>query len=171
MTPPPPVLDHVVIDVRDHIDEAMPRFASLGFLLTPRGHHTLGSVNHLAMFATDYLELLGFGANGATRTEIARFPAGLNGLVFKTNDADLVHRHAAAAGLPVLPVQSFSRPVTLDGATTRRAVSYHPPRSGQDRDGACLFLRAPDSRPRVAARMADAPQRCPRDRTRGGRDR
>ena len=117
MTLPSPVLDHVVIDVRDRIDEAMRCFTSLGFVLTPRGHHTLGSVNHLAMFATDYLELLGFGEGGATRTEIARFPAGLNGLVFKTADADLVHRHAAAAGLPVLPVQAFSRPVALGGAT------------------------------------------------------
>jgi len=115
MALPSPVLDHVVIDVRDHIDEAMRCFGSLGFQLTPRGHHTLGSVNHLAMFATDYLELLGFGEDGATRTEIARFPAGLNGLVFKTTDADLVHRQAATAGLPVLPVQAFSRPVALDG--------------------------------------------------------
>jgi hypothetical protein len=112
-----PVLDHVVIDVRDHIDEAMRCFASLGFLLTPRGRHTLGSVNHLAMFTTDYLELLGFGEYGATRTEITRFPTGLNGLVFKTTDADLVHRQAQAAALPVLPVQSFSRPVDLDGTT------------------------------------------------------
>ena len=117
MTPPPPVLDHVVIDVRDRIDEAMRCFSALGFQLTPRGHHTLGSVNHLAMFATDYLELLGFGEEGATRLEIARFPVGLNGLVFKTGDAEQVHRQATAAGLPVLPVQSFSRPVTLDGAT------------------------------------------------------
>jgi hypothetical protein len=117
MTLSPPVLDHVVIDVRDRIDDAMRCFSALGFQLTPRGHHTLGSANHLAMFATDYLELLGFGEDGATRTEIARFPAGLNGLVFKTTDADRVHRHAAEAGLPVLPVQSFSRPVTLDGAS------------------------------------------------------
>src|SRR4029077_7452522 len=83
--------------------------------LTPRGRHTLGSVNHLAMFTTDYLELLGFGEDGAGRPELMPFPVGLNGLVFKTTDADLVHRHAAAAGLPVLPVQSFSRPVMLDG--------------------------------------------------------
>jgi hypothetical protein len=117
MTLSPPVLDHVVIDVRDRIDDAMCCFSALGFQLTPRGHHTLGSANHLAMFATDYLELLGFGEDGATRTEIARFPAGLNGLVFKTTDADLVHRHAVEAGLPVLPVQSFSRPVTIDGTT------------------------------------------------------
>src|ERR1700720_2197884 len=109
-----PVLDHVVIDVRDRIDEAMRCFQSLGFQLTPRGRHTLGSVNHLAMFATDYLELLGF-AGDAIRPEIMRFPVGLNGLVFTTADADSVHAKAAAAGLPILPVQSFSRPVTLGG--------------------------------------------------------
>jgi hypothetical protein len=126
-----PVLDHVVIDVRDHIDDAMRCFAALGFQLTPRGHHTLGSVNHLAMFATDYLELLGFGEGGATRTELARFPAGLNGLVFKTTDADLVHREAEAAGLPVLPVQSFSRPVTLGGAT--RDARFRTTRLDPDR--------------------------------------
>jgi len=117
VTPPSPVLDHVVIDVRDRIDEAMRCFASLGFHLTPRGHHSLGSLNHLAMFATDYLELLGFGEHGTARPELMSFPVGLNGLVFKTADADLVHRRAAAAGLPVLPVASFSRPVTLDGVT------------------------------------------------------
>jgi hypothetical protein len=120
VTLPSPVLDHVVIDVRDRIDEAMACFSALGFRLTPRGRHTLGSVNHLAMFATDYLELLGFPKDGETRAEITRFPEGLNGLVFKTADADLVHREAAAAGLPVLPVQSFSRPVAL-GAETRDA--------------------------------------------------
>jgi hypothetical protein len=112
-----PVLDHVVVDVRERIEEALRCYQSLGFQLTPRGHHTLGSVNHLAMFATDYLELLGFADGGAIRPEIMRFPIGLNGLVFKTSDADLVHREAAEVGLPVLPVQAFSRPVVLDGAT------------------------------------------------------
>jgi catechol 2,3-dioxygenase-like lactoylglutathione lyase family enzyme len=114
VTPPSPVLDHVVIDVRERIEEAMHCFTALGFQLTPPGHHTLGSVNHLAMFATDYLELLGFGENGAARPEIVPYPIGLNGLVFKTADADAVYRQAEAAGLPVLPVQSFSRPVALD---------------------------------------------------------
>ncbi len=112
----PPVLDHVVVDVRDHMDEAAQAFAALGFRLTPRGHHTLGSMNHLAMFATDYLELLGFGEGGANRPELAPFPVGLNGLVFKTADADVVHAHALAASLPILPVQAFSRPVEIDGA-------------------------------------------------------
>jgi len=112
----PPVLDHVVIDVRDRMDQAAQIFEALGFTLTPRGFHTLGSMNHLMMFGTDYLELLGFGTGGGmARPELAPFPVGLNGLVFKTADADAVHAHAAGAGLPILPVQSFSRPVDLGG--------------------------------------------------------
>jgi hypothetical protein len=74
VAPPSPIFDHIVIDVRDRIDEAAQRFAQLGFQLTSRGHHTLGSSNHLALFATDYLELLGFGAGGASRAEIQPFP-------------------------------------------------------------------------------------------------
>ena len=112
---PSPILDHVVIDVRDRMDEAARTFAALGFHLTPRGHHTLGSMNHLMMFQADYLELLGFGETGASRPELAPFPVGLNGLVFKTDNADAVHAHAASVGLPILPVQSFSRPLELDG--------------------------------------------------------
>ena len=117
MPQPSPILDHIVIDVRDRIDDAARRFAELGFQLTPRGHHTLGSSNHLAMFATDYLELLGFGPGGRTRAEIEPFPIGLNGLVFKADDAERIYQHALAAGLPTQPVQSFSRPVKLIGET------------------------------------------------------
>ncbi|HEX3954049.1 MAG TPA: VOC family protein [Stellaceae bacterium] len=112
---PPPVLDHLVIDVRDRMDEAAQTFAALGFVMTPRGHHTLGSMNHLMMFGTDYLELLGFGDGGVARPELAPFPIGFNGLVFKTANADAVYAHAFGAGLPIMPVQSFSRPVELDG--------------------------------------------------------
>jgi Glyoxalase-like domain len=117
VTAPSPILDHIVIDVRDRIDEAAQCFARLGFQLTPRGHHTLGSSNHLAMFTNDYLELLGFGAGGASRAELQPFAIGLNGLVFKAENADEIYRHALAADLPILPVQSFSRPVTLAGST------------------------------------------------------
>src|SRR3954463_12237234 len=113
MTLPPPVLDHVVIDVRDRMDEAARVFDSLGFTLTPRGHHTLGSMNHLMMFGTDYLELLGFGPGGATRPELAPFPVGLNGRFLKPDAAVSGYVHAAGPGLPILPVQSFSRPVDL----------------------------------------------------------
>jgi Glyoxalase-like domain len=117
VAPVSPILDHIVIDVRDRIDEAAECFAELGFELTPRGHHTLGSSNHLAIFASDYLELLGFGADAAARPEIASFPIGLNGLVFKTEDAEGTFQEARAAGLPIQPVQSFSRPVTLERET------------------------------------------------------
>ena len=117
MALPSPTLDHIVIDVRDRLDEAARCFAGLGFRLTPLGRHTLGSSNRLAMFAADYLELLGFGEGGTSRPEIQPFPIGLNGLVFKADDAERVYRHALAAGLPIRPVQSFSRPVMLaDGA-------------------------------------------------------
>src|SRR5258708_4367778 len=98
------------------MDEAARLYQALGFTLTPRGYHTLGSMNHLMMFATDYLELLGFG-EGRMRPELAPFPIGLNELVFKTDDADATFAHAQSAGLPILPVQAFSRPVTLDGGT------------------------------------------------------
>jgi hypothetical protein len=115
---PSPVLDHAVIDVRERMDEAARVFAGLGFTLTPRGYHTLGSMNHLMLFGADYLELLGFADGGTARPELAPFPIGLNGLVFKTDDADRVYAHAAGAGLPILPVQSFSRPLEIEGRST-----------------------------------------------------
>jgi catechol 2,3-dioxygenase-like lactoylglutathione lyase family enzyme len=111
-----PTLDHVVIDVRDRMDEAARLYQALGFTLTPRGYHTLGSMNHLMMFGSDYLELLGFG-EGRMRPELAPFPIGLNGLVFKTDDADATFAQAQSQGLPILPVQAFSRPVALESGT------------------------------------------------------
>lgn len=117
MALPSPILDHIVIDVRDRLAEAACCFVRLGFQLTPLGRHTLGSSNRLAMFATDYLELLGFGEGGTSRTDIQPFPIGLNGLVFKADDAQGIYRHALTAGLPIGPVQSFSRPVRLADGT------------------------------------------------------
>ena len=52
-------LDHAVINVHFGMDRAEPLFQTLGFTLTPRGYHSLGSINHLMMFGTDYLELIG----------------------------------------------------------------------------------------------------------------
>jgi len=111
----PATLDHVVVDARDRMDEAVQIYQTLGFQLTPRGYHTLGSINHLAIFGTNYLELLGFGEASAMRPELAPFPHGLNGLVFKTDDAEATFRQAQAAGVPVLPANAFSRPLELDG--------------------------------------------------------
>ena len=58
MTLPAATLDHVVINARDDMDRAADIYRRLGFTLTERGYHSLGSINHLAMFGTDYLELI-----------------------------------------------------------------------------------------------------------------
>lgn len=111
-----PALDHLVIDVRERLDQAAETYRALGFQLTDRGYHTLGSANHLAMFATNYLELLGMGRPGSPiRPELMVFPPGLNGLVLATTDADAQFQDLNARGVGVQAPQSFSRAVLLDG--------------------------------------------------------
>src|SRR5690349_17329137 len=85
---PVPTLDHVVINVRHRIDEGAETYRRLGFTLTPRGYHTLGSMNHLAMFGTDYLELIAAPEGAGQRQEILDAPEGLNGLVWGSEDSD-----------------------------------------------------------------------------------
>src|SRR6185437_15593295 len=51
-------LDHVVINTLFDMDRAAALMSQLGFTLTPRGYHSLGSFNHLVMFEHDYLELI-----------------------------------------------------------------------------------------------------------------
>jgi hypothetical protein len=55
--PPPLAIDHAVIAIRD-LDAAAESFSALGFTLTPRGYHSIGSQNHCIMFARTYIELL-----------------------------------------------------------------------------------------------------------------
>jgi hypothetical protein len=119
---PVPTLDHVVVSVRDRLEEAHAAYRRLGFTLTPRGHHTLGSMNHLAVFGTDYLELLAVPPGEARRPEILEAPMGLNGLVFGTEDSSAVYQALGAAGVPVEPPDAFSRPVELPGGTRRDAA-------------------------------------------------
>lgn len=113
-----PRVDHVVLDTRDRLEEAVRVYRSLGFQLTDRGRHTLGSINHLAVFESDYLELLGFDiAAAAVRADIAQYPVGLNGLVFATPSADCLFHDLKARGVPVQEPVAFSRPVILpDGS-------------------------------------------------------
>ena len=112
-------IDHVVINTRYEMDEAAEQFASLGFTLTDRGYHTLGSINHLMMFNTDYLELIGLpaasGGNTVTRPGISDAPVGINGLVFKTADASQTYAHLQSVGMDGDPPKAFSRPVELGG--------------------------------------------------------
>lgn len=110
-------IDHVVLVVRD-LDAARDTFARLGFTVSPRGHHTLGSQNHCVMFGHDYVELLVSpeGAPHPSRqyyTEFARAGDGLAGIALKSADAKGAYTEALWAGFqPADPVE-FSRPVEL----------------------------------------------------------
>ena len=116
-----PTLDHVVVNTRDRIDEAADIYRALGFTLTPKGHHSLGSVNHLAIFGTDYLELIGVPDASSPRQDVMAFPPGLNGLVFGTDDSAALHAALTQSGIAASAPREFSRPVALaDG--TRDAV-------------------------------------------------
>ena len=127
-----PKLDHVAINVLYQMDRAEGAFRNLGFQLTKRGHHTLGSINHLMIFGTDYLELVGLPAdskiNKPDRPEIAKAGLGINGLVFKTSDADETYAHLQELGMAGDPPKSFSRPVELPNGTVDarfRTVQLH----------------------------------------------
>ena len=109
-------LDHLVINTLFDMDRAAALMSRLGFTLTPRGYHSLGSINHLVMFEHDYLELLGLPAGtDNVRKDLLESPRGLNGLVFKAGDADAIQHSLRDSGIAMLEPQSFSRPVTIDG--------------------------------------------------------
>lgn len=116
--PPPdgitPIVDHVVVNVLGKLDEAAAQYEALGFTLTERGHHTLGTSNNLAIFSTNYLELIGYmPGREASRPDLWQHPAGLTGLVFKSVDPKIVYEAMAARGVPVEEPASFARPVRL----------------------------------------------------------
>ena len=115
MALPAATLDHVVINARDDMDHAADLYRRLGFTLTERGYHSLGSINHLAMFGTDYLELIAV-PKGATsgRIDLLNYPFGLNGLVFGSEDSTITFNELSKAGVPVEPPVEFTRPVKVD---------------------------------------------------------
>ncbi len=116
MTLPVATLDHVVINARDDMDHAADVYRRLGFTLTERGYHSLGSMNHLAMFGTDYLELIAIPKSATSgRLDLLTFPLGLNGLVFGSEDSAITYDALAKAGVPVEPPVEFTRPVKVDG--------------------------------------------------------
>ena len=108
-------IDHIVFNTRDRTDAAAEFFARAGFIVTPRGYHTLGSINHTIVFGSDYLELLGYppGQPPAQRPELEARPAELMATVLATADADATHAGLVERGMHPRPVQTFSRPVDL----------------------------------------------------------
>lgn len=108
-------IDHIVINIEGQLDASAEQYTRLGFALTPRGHHSRGTSNHLAIFGDDYLELIGYEAG----KESARWdhPEGLVGLVFKIRKAteawaSLSSRGVALEGDGPTPLQ---RPVIVNG--------------------------------------------------------
>ena len=109
-------LDHTVINVRYDMDAAERLFGQLGFTLTPRGYHSHGSMNHLMMFQSDYLELLGLPeGRDIDRKDLRDAPVGINGLVFKTGNADDTFAHMQSVGVAGDPPRAFHRPVDMQG--------------------------------------------------------
>jgi hypothetical protein len=112
--PTAPVLDHVVVNVGNQLDDAQKIYERLGFALTERGHHSLGTSNHLAIFGENYLELLGFlGSDTSPRPDLVDTPSGLHGLVFKVADSVALASHLAERGLLEATPAEFVRPVQL----------------------------------------------------------
>ena len=64
----------------------------------------IASMNHLAIFGTDYLELIAV-QKGATkgRLDLLEYPIGLNGLVFGSEDSAVTYETLHDSGVPVDP--------------------------------------------------------------------
>jgi hypothetical protein len=109
-----PILDHLVANARDALEETATLYRQLGFFLTEPSRHTLGSVNRTAVFAQDYLELIGIDRAAASpRLELLRSPLGIEGLVFNTPDAGALYETLQQRGVPATAPIAFSRPVAL----------------------------------------------------------
>ncbi|MEX2240221.1 MAG: VOC family protein [Burkholderiales bacterium] len=117
-------IDHAVILVRD-LERARAAYARLGFTLTPRGTHTLGSQNHCIMFGRDYLELLAVPRPHPALQAFTDFLAqgdGLGALALATDDAGGLYAELAADGIAADAPLEFSRPVADLGEARFRIV-------------------------------------------------
>jgi hypothetical protein len=113
-------IDHVVITVRD-LDSTEDTFRRMGFTLTPRGHHTLGSQNHCVMFGQDYFELLMVPQRLPGREyyyDFARIGDGLAAVALKTDNVRGAYGELNAAALAPSDPVDFSRPVQLPTGTS-----------------------------------------------------
>ncbi|PWC11243.1 VOC family protein [Brenneria corticis] len=109
-------LDHLVLNAQFETDRAAALLSRLGFTLTPRGYHSMGSINHLIMFERHYLEILGLPpGEPVQRRELLDGPPGLDGLVFASQDIAASAQAIRQAGFAAQPVRTFSRPVDIDG--------------------------------------------------------
>jgi len=132
-------IDHVVVLVRD-LDKAQQAYARMGFTLTPRGFHTIGSQNHCLMFGSDYVELLSVPKPHPAVQYFSDFLAkgeGLGAIALATDDAGGLHASLAADGIAGDAPLDFSRPVEGLGDARFRIVQLPPDASPGCRMFAC----------------------------------
>ena len=132
-------IDHVVVLVRD-LDRAQQAYARMGFTLTPRGFHTLGSQNHCLMFGEDYVELMAIPRPHPALRHFSDFLAageGLGAVALATDDAHGLQASLAADGIVADAPLDFSRPVEGLGAARFRIVQLPPDASPGCRMFAC----------------------------------
>ena len=106
-------IDHAVIAVGD-LDAAAASFRKLGFTLTPRGVHSIGSQNHCIMLGRTYIELLAAPAAHSWLDyyrSFLRAGDGLAAVALSTDDADAAYSALRAQGVPARAPMALSRPV------------------------------------------------------------
>ena len=122
-------LDHAVILVRD-LDRARDTYERLGFTLTPRGQHSLGSRNHCIMFGRDYLELMALPAAPPPAfqyfAEFLQRGEGVGALALATDDAVAAQAELTRAGIAAEAPLALSRPVESLGEARFTLVQLPP---------------------------------------------
>ena len=131
-------LDHLVINTRFNLDPYRAFFSALGFTLTPKSRHSLGSLNHLILFQDTYLELIGLERDGSVRKDIMESRMGIDGFVLKMDGEEAVLTELEKAGLRANAPQRFSRVVENSGKAEFIAVRLEP---GQFAEGRVYFCR------------------------------
>ena len=96
------------------LDAAAARFAELGFTITPRGHHSIGSQNYCIMLGSTYIELLApLGTHPwlAHYREFLRTGDGVAAIALRTDDADAAYQALRESGVAATRPMDLSRPV------------------------------------------------------------
>lgn len=108
--------DHLVVILRDRLENCSSPLKDQGFTLTPISLHSLGSTNQLITLKSSYIELLGWPAGTVpVRKDIADQPIGFDALVFRSNDALKTYNRLKTAGFDVREVQHLERPTPVGG--------------------------------------------------------
>ncbi len=117
-------IDHLLVGVRD-LEAARRTWEKLGFTMTPRGRHIgWGTANYCAMFARDYIELLGILDPKQFTNNLDRFlehGEGLMGLAFATSDAEAAARVLRQHGFEIEGPSDLARLLELPDGDVKPA--------------------------------------------------